>query len=136
MENDRGLADAARNYWVCSTRPDGRPHAIPVWGLWLDEVRWFSTDPRSYKARNLTANPEAVVHLESGDEVCVIEGTARRVAAQQLPGSFAAEYQLKYEIELDLSNENFGFYLFAPRVALGWIEADFPATATRWTFSP
>ena len=54
---------AARNYWVCSTRPDGRPHAMPVWGLWLDGAVLFSTDPSSRKGRNLTANPAAVVHL-------------------------------------------------------------------------
>lgn len=67
----------SRNYWVCTTRPDSRPHAIPVWGLWLEDTLWFSTDPDSYKARNLATNPELVVHLESGDEVCVLEGEAR-----------------------------------------------------------
>ena len=29
---------AARNYWVSTTRPDGRPHAMPVWGVWLDDA--------------------------------------------------------------------------------------------------
>ena len=24
-----------RNYWVATVRPDGRPHAVPVWGVWL-----------------------------------------------------------------------------------------------------
>src|SRR5512142_2560130 len=37
----------ARNYWVCTARPDGRPHAMPVWGLWLDGAVVFSTDPTS-----------------------------------------------------------------------------------------
>jgi len=65
---------AAHNYWVCSTRADGRPHAMPVWGLWVDGAVWFSTDPASLKARNLAARPEVVVHLESGDDVVVVEG--------------------------------------------------------------
>jgi hypothetical protein len=26
----------SRNYWICTTRPDGRPHSFPVWGFWLD----------------------------------------------------------------------------------------------------
>ncbi len=26
-----------RNYWVATTRPDGRPHVMPVWGIWMDE---------------------------------------------------------------------------------------------------
>ena len=46
--------------WVCSTRPDGRPHAMPVWALWIDGALWFSTDPSSYKARNLARSPEGV----------------------------------------------------------------------------
>ena len=70
---------ASRNYWVCTVRADGRPHAMPVWGLWVDGELWFSTDPTSVKGRNLDARPDVVVHLESGDEVCVLEGRAERV---------------------------------------------------------
>ncbi|HSN73709.1 MAG TPA: pyridoxamine 5'-phosphate oxidase family protein, partial [Anaerolineae bacterium] len=62
---------AARNYWIGSSRPDGRPHAAPVWGVWLDDVFYFGTVPGSVKARNLAANPALVVHLESGDEVVI-----------------------------------------------------------------
>lgn len=126
----------SRNYWVCTTRPDGRPHAIPVWGLWLADTLWFSTDPGSYKARNLAANPEVVVHLESGDEVCVLEGAVRRVESAELPVSFVDAYEGKYEFRMDLTNANYGLYQLAPRVALTWTEADFPTTATRWTFAP
>ena len=65
---------ASRNYWVCTTRPDGRPHAAPVWGLWADDALYFGTDPASRKGRNLAENPELVVHLESGDDVVILEG--------------------------------------------------------------
>ena len=47
----------SRNYWVCTTRADGRPHAMPVWGLWIDDAVWFSTDPTSIKGRNLRGPP-------------------------------------------------------------------------------
>src|SRR5262249_25391100 len=52
----------ARNYWVSTTRPDGRPHVTPVWGLWMDEAFYFSTDPQSRKGRNLAAQPAINVH--------------------------------------------------------------------------
>lgn len=126
---------SSRNYWVCTTRVDGRPHAMPVWGLWMDDACWFSTDPTSLKARNLTARPDAVVHLESGDEVAVLEGKAVPLKGDALPDGFAAAYAAKYDIELDLSNPDFAFFVVHPRVALTWTEADFPNTATRWTFS-
>jgi hypothetical protein len=25
--------EASRNYWICTTRSDGLPHAMPVWGI-------------------------------------------------------------------------------------------------------
>src|SRR5262245_60149405 len=58
----------SRNYWICSTRPNGRPHAAPVWGVWFEGALYFSSDRRSRKARNLAAKPEVVAHLESGDD--------------------------------------------------------------------
>jgi len=30
--------EKARNYWVATTRPDGRPHTVPVWGVLVDGV--------------------------------------------------------------------------------------------------
>src|SRR3954468_12870960 len=85
----------ARNYWVCTTRADGRPHAMPVWAVWLDEVLLFSTDPTSIKGRNLAARPQVVVHLESGDEVVLLEGRAAEMDRSRL-GPFVAAYDAKY----------------------------------------
>ncbi|WP_070012914.1 pyridoxamine 5'-phosphate oxidase family protein [Streptomyces abyssalis] len=66
---------AAHNYWIATTRPGGRPHCRPVWGVWLDDGFWFSTG--SLAARNLPLNDEITVHLEDGQEVVIVEGTAR-----------------------------------------------------------
>src|SRR5437588_6876045 len=33
----------SRNYWICTTRPDGRPHSAPVWGFWHDGSLYFGT---------------------------------------------------------------------------------------------
>ena len=130
-----GWLVASRSYWVTTVRADGRPHATPVWGLWIEGALWFSTDPASVKGRNLARSPEVVVHLESGDEVCILEGAACRVGPEELPGSFVADYAGKYDTELDVTNPEFGFYALAPSVALTWTEADFLQTATRWTFA-
>lgn len=77
---------------------------------------------------------EVVIHLESGDEVCVLEGAARTIGVEDLPAVFVDAYDEKYDIRLDLTDADFGLYVLAPRVALTWTEADFPTTATRWTF--
>ena len=124
----------SRNYWICTTRADGSPHAMPVWGLWLEDAVWFSTDPQSYKGRNLAARPDVIVHLESGDELVVVQGRAEKVPPADLAAGFVPAYTAKYGHELDTSNPDFGFYRVAPARVLAWREADFPTSATRFTF--
>jgi PPOX class probable F420-dependent enzyme len=124
---------SARNYWVTSVRADGRPHAIPVWGVWLDGAVWFSTDPDSVKGRNIARDPRIVVHLESGDDVAILEGTAESPRREGLE-RFVAAYDAKYGIEVEPSDPPVGIYLLRPRTALAWRESDYPRSATRWVF--
>jgi hypothetical protein len=125
---------AARNYWIVTTRGGGHPHAMPVWGLWLEDAVLFSTDPESVKARNLADRPDLVIHLESGDEVVVVEGRAERVAGADLPGGFVDAYDAKYGHRVDTSNPMFGFYRVRPQRVLAWRETEFPTSATRFRF--
>ena len=130
---DEKLA-AARNYWVASTRPDGRPHAMPVWGIWLEGAFVFSTDGASRKGRNIAANPALAVHLESGDDVVVIEGVAAELRDAALLARYADAYEAKYAFRPDTSDVATATYALRPAVAFAWLESDFPASATRWTF--
>lgn len=125
---------ASRNYWICTTRPDGRPHAIPVWGVWIHETLHFSTSRASRKARNLERQPEIVVHLESGDEAVILEGVAEEATDPQLLAEFVDAYEAKYNFRPDPSDMNNITYALRPRVALAWQEKDFVGGATRWQF--
>jgi PPOX class probable F420-dependent enzyme len=126
--------EKTRNYWIGTARPDGRPHAMPVWGVWLNGAVWFGTDRRSRKARNLAKNPAVVVHLESGDDVVIIEGTARMVTDAAEIDAVNAAYLVKYKMKLtDAPGEPF-ICAIEPRVVFAWYEASFPDTATRWKF--
>jgi general stress protein 26 len=122
---------SARNYWVASVRPDRRPHAMPIWGLWFDAAVVFGTSPSSRKARNLAANPEAVVHLESGDDVVILEGRVEVLSDTAALERFAAAYLEKYGVRVEPVP---GFLALRPRVAFTWREHDFPQSATRWRF--
>ena len=121
----------ARNYWICTTRPDFRPHAIPVWGLWLEGAVVFSTDPQSLKARNFTARPDAVIHLESGDDVVILEGRIEPMDRSLLP-EFVKRYEKKYSFRPSES-ETAGVYSLRPERVLAWREKNFPTSATRFT---
>ena len=71
----------AQNYWICTVSPDGRPHATPVWGLWLDDRLYFGGGPQTRRSRNLAENPAVCVHLESGSDVIILHGDAQELRA-------------------------------------------------------
>jgi PPOX class probable F420-dependent enzyme len=124
----------AHNYWISTTRPDGRPHAMPIWGLWIDETFLFSTARRSRKARNLARDPRLIVHLESGDQTVILEGRAREITDRALLDRYATTYHSKYRYRPDPADRAQVTYGVRPARAYAWRERDFPASATRWRF--
>ncbi len=125
----------ARNYWLATTRPDGRPHVAPVWGVWLDGCLYFGTGRRSVKGRNLAAQPRVAVHLESGDDTVIIEGLVTEVTDPAERNRVAARYQDKYGLPPE-GPEGSDSPLLAvrPITGFGWREQSYPATVTRWRF--
>ena len=129
---------AAHIYWIGTTRPDGRPHVMPVWGIWLDETFYFSTGANSVNGRNLAANPSLTVHLESGEDVIVLEGRAEEISEPPLIARINDVYGPKYDWDQRMPS----FYALRPTVAFAWLcrgggpasEKDFTGTATRWRF--
>ena len=71
----------ARNYWLCTVMPSGAPHAAPVWGVVTGGTLYLYSERRTVKARNLAADPRVVVHLESGEDVLIVRGTAEDLGA-------------------------------------------------------
>jgi hypothetical protein len=118
----------SRNYWIVTAGADGRPHAAPVWGLWLNEALVFGTSPESRKGKNLVRDPRVVAHLESGDEVVILEGSIER---GPIDDRIADVYKAKYDFRPEPGE---GWFWLRPSVALAWLENDYPKTATRFTF--
>ena len=90
---------ANRNFWVVTVSADGRPHAMPVWGVWDgEEARFaFSCGPRARKARNLAANPRAVVMVDDTVECISVEGRAGPVDDQERREQWVERYLAKYQ---------------------------------------
>jgi Pyridoxamine 5'-phosphate oxidase len=129
----------SHNYWIASTRPDGAPHVMVVWGLWLDGALLFSTGRESRKARNLTENPKCVICNELADEAVVVEGIARRVHEPSRLRNFLSLYERKYK--WDMSAFEPGILSFKepvfevrPGVVFGLCEKKTLNSATRWKF--
>jgi hypothetical protein len=115
---------ASRNYWVSTTRPDGRPHAMPVWGVVLDGALWFGTG--GVKQQNLERTGQLVAHTESGDEVVILEGSARE---HQVPRELLDAYEAKYAFR---PGDDARFWRVEPTLAYAWRESDYPTSATRF----
>lgn len=92
------LLNRGRNPVVGTMRPDGRPHAMPVWGLWLDDGYCFSTAITSVKSNNLQADPRCVITAGDGDDAVVVEGVAE---LSELPAGFTEAYRRKYGETID-----------------------------------
>lgn len=125
---------SALAYWLATVRPDRRPHAMPVWGVFMDDDLFLETSPRTRKARNLALNPSAVVHTADPDQVVVVEGTVQPVRpsfemARQVASAFNAKYP-GYEPS-PATWDGGGLYVVQPRLVLAW--RGMP-TATRWRF--
>jgi general stress protein 26 len=126
----------SKNYWICTSRPDGRPHSIPVWGFWVDGRLYFGTARSSRKACNLAHNPAVSIHLESGDDVVILEGTAVEVDLDDKATvkKLDATSRAKYKMPMMIVPESV-VYSVRPRVILAWTEKDYPNNATRWEFA-
>ncbi len=112
------------NYWVATNGP----HASPVWALWRNGALVFSCSPQSRKGKAIKRDPRVVVHLESGDEVVIVEGNAEPFTVDD---SMLDEYERKYAFRADKAE---GWYRVAPRRVLAWTEKGFPRNATRFDF--
>lgn len=129
----RERLETSRNYWFATSKPNGAPHVMPIWGVWIENRFCFSTGAGSRKGRNLAFNPQCVVTTEHGSEAIIVEGTVEPLE----PGrrdAFLSTYSAKYDWPMDASYEP--FFEVVPAVAFGFVETA-AATgfgATRWIF--
>jgi Pyridoxamine 5'-phosphate oxidase len=119
--------EQSRNYWIITAGADGQPHAVPTWGVWLDDTLYFGGGPDVRWARNLRANPAAAAHLESGDEVVTIEGHVDLVESDSDP--VCMQVQDAYETKYGMRHPP-PFWVLNPALVLAW--SDLGRDATRW----
>lgn len=130
--------ETSRNYWVVSVWPDGRPHTMPVWGMWHGGAFWFSSSKGSRKSKNLLADPRCLVATEDTQNPVVLEGTAELITSpRDLATMLAlenAKYSTDYGIEM-LDPELNSSFRIHPTWAVGLEVADFSGSPTRWEFT-
>jgi general stress protein 26 len=132
-----------RNYWVVTVSAVGRPHSLPVWGIWDDDEHRFafSCGPSSRKARNVAANPAVVIANSDTVECVSVEGVATILPDGERRERRIAQYVEKYDPGSATMAEFVRGHLVIevePDRAFGIVEREeeFSTRATRWRFNP
>lgn len=135
---------ASRNFWLVTVSGEGRPHSMPVWGVWMPERErfGFSCAPAARKVRNLAENDRVVVTNEDSVHVVSIEGRAERLSDDAAIEQMARAWFRKYASEPGFDDEDQAVdfvrqaaaYEVTPERAFGLIEEpdQFGERATRW----
>jgi nitroimidazol reductase NimA-like FMN-containing flavoprotein (pyridoxamine 5'-phosphate oxidase superfamily) len=127
----------SHDYWVATVRPDGRPHVMPVWGVWFDGRLWFSSGLRSRKARNLAAEPRCTITTDQAQDPVVLDGLAEQVVDADGIAAFLAAMNGKYDAGMTaafLDPAVNGTFAVRPQRVIALSHDDFTGSPTRWTF--
>jgi nitroimidazol reductase NimA-like FMN-containing flavoprotein (pyridoxamine 5'-phosphate oxidase superfamily) len=130
----------AKNYWLCTVRPNGRPHSIPKWAVWVNDKIYFDGSPETRHARNIDANPHVSLHLESGEDVVIVEGICKASPrpSSELGNELAQAYATKYA-DIGYAPEPNqwdagGLFEIIPQSTIAW--TNFTDDPTKFTFDP
>src|SRR6266498_2436081 len=128
----------SKHYWLCSVYPNGKPHVVPRWCVFLDGKVYYDGSPETRHSRNIQLNPDISVHLESGAQPIILYGTstASGKPSSELGKKLSQEYKKKYK-ELGYapkpnSWDGGGLYVFTPRECLTW--SKFTEDPTKFIF--
>ena len=120
-----------RTFWLATIHTtSARPHVMPVWGVWVDDMFAFSTGRKSRKGQNLAVNPACSVTNDDGEEAVILEGIAKQMDDLAALEKIAAAYKKKYKMDPRSMNEP--IFALRPAKVFGFIEKSFPQSATRW----
>lgn len=135
-------------FWLATVRPDGTPHAVPVFAAWSETAFFVASKDTARKSRNLAANGRCVVMTDSGDLHMIVEGDARRVrdegTLRRASEAFKAVYDWPTVVQGDKLDAEYGaptsggppydIFEIAPTKAFALPTDGESFTPTRWRF--
>lgn len=123
----------SQNYVIVTVRPDGRPHAMGMHGLWHGDAYYFGTHPETRKAKNLAANPHGVLICENFEEMVIVEGVVETVNYSELPDGLSDASKEKYGWPLPSSAVG-KVYKLSPHVVFAFPLKQIATAVTKWMF--
>jgi hypothetical protein len=90
----------AKNIWIATVRPNGRPHLVPIWFAWHEGKLFACIEASSVKGRNLQENSYLSLALEDGSSPIICEGTARALP-HPWPKPVVEQFDQKYAWDIE-----------------------------------
>ena len=128
----------ARSYWLGTTNSDGSPHAAPVWGVVVAKAFHRYSERSTVKARNVATDPRVVIHLESAEQVEIVNGRLNDLGHPRDSPEVVEALDVKYSRPEDqqylpsLDGSFDVLYVLRPEKALTWSLSDYESTQSRW----
>jgi nitroimidazol reductase NimA-like FMN-containing flavoprotein (pyridoxamine 5'-phosphate oxidase superfamily) len=97
--------ERGRTYWLATVHPDGRPHVMPLLGLWLNGAFYFVTGESTRKGKNLAGDARCVITTSSTALPAldiILEGDARKVTDDATLQRVADAYRSMMDWPLDV----------------------------------
>lgn len=138
----------AEVYALTTVLPDSTPHTVPVAGIWTDDGFVFCTGEQEQKARNISQNQRASVHIGSTSFMTGIDVVVRGEIVQhtdvesltQLAKGFEAKYPEFFRFDvtdgalLNAHGNRAAVYRLEPEVVLVFTRGENTVQA-RYTFA-
>jgi Pyridoxamine 5'-phosphate oxidase len=135
-------------FWLVTVRPDGAPHAMPVFAVWSESALFLVSKETTRKSRNLTADGRCVVTTDAGDLHLVVEGEARRVRDEATLSRASEAFEAIYDWPTVVAGEEldaeygaptsggppYAVFEIKPTRAFGLPTDGESFTPTRWRF--
>jgi hypothetical protein len=136
------------SWWMATINADGSVLLNSVGALWAEGAIWFTSGPKSQKARNLARDPRCTFAMSAEDFDVAIKGRSERVTDPSLVAARAKEWAAGgWPCEVDESGialtapysapsagpPPWFVYRVTPSKATGLSSVE-PGGATTWTF--
>ena len=126
--------DAARHYWITTLHADGRPHVVPVDGMWIDGDWYYGGAPQTVHMRNAARDRRISMHIGDGTWGVIVDGSVERARpdaalAERMADAMDAKYDYGRP-DPSLFNEA---WRLAPTRVLAW--TSYPDDVTRFRFA-
>ncbi|HET8567929.1 MAG TPA: pyridoxamine 5'-phosphate oxidase family protein [Candidatus Limnocylindria bacterium] len=127
--------------WIATAGPDGAPHLVQQWGVWVDGVLYFEGSERTRWARDLAREPRLAFGTGVGDRavygeavVDVVRGVPRPLA-RKIAARYAAKYGpgFGYRPKAD-QYEKGSVFRARPAKLIAFDVKKFNTSAARFTF--